>query len=397
MKRQVSIVEFIALMALLFSVVAFAIDAMLPGLPQIASELTPSAPNRAQMVVTAFMFGMGVGTLFAGPLADAYGRKLITTAGMGVFIIGSILAYLAPTLEMLLIARLVQGIGVAGPRIAPLAMIRDLYEGRKMAQITSLVTMIFMLVPAAAPSVGAVIIDFWDWRTIFLSFIVFALVGILWLNIRQGETLIHEDRRPLSYSTLKTGFIEIVTNRSVLIYTMIMTLAFASLVAQLSSTQQIYTDTFGRGENFPLWFALTALLATPATVLNAVLVMRVGMRRMVLWAFGVQTFLSLIVATIFLTGSIQWEDAFLIWFLWSTSNLFGVGITLGNLQALSLQPLGHIAGFGASVTIAFSTMFAVIIGGSIGLAFDGTPIPLVIGVTVLAAIAWLLTWLSTRE
>ncbi len=397
MARRLAIVEFIAMMAMLFSMVAFAIDAMLPGLPQIASELTPDAPNRAQLVVTAFMFGMGAGTFFAGPLADAYGRIAISTIGVAIFIAGTLLAYAAPSLELLLAARVLQGLGVAGPRIAPLAIIRDLFEGRKMAQITSFVTMVFMLVPAAAPSVGALIIDQWNWRAIFLAFAVFAVVAALWLNIRQDETLAEEDKRPLNYQVLKSGFLEIITNRMVVTYTLIMTLAFATLIGQLSSTQQIYTDTFGKTENFPLWFALTALLAAPATFLNAMLVLRVGMRRMALWAFGMQAIISTIIGAIFLSGVLPWDSLFYLWFFWSTVNLFTAGLTLGNLQALALQPLGHIAGFGASVTIATSTIIAVFVGGPIGLSFDGTPIPLVIGVAILAIIAWYLTWRSTRE
>ncbi len=397
MARRLPIVEFIAMLAMLFSMVAFAIDAMLPGLPDIASELTPEAPNRAQLVVTAFVFGMGAGTFFSGPLADAYGRIIVSTLGVVIFIAGTLLAYVAPSLELLLAARALQGLGVAGPRIAPLAIIRDIYEGRKMAQITSFVTMVFMLVPAAAPSVGALIIDQWNWRAIFLAFAIFAVVAALWLNIRLDETLAVKDRRPLNYQLLKSGFLEIVTNRMVVIYTFIMTLAFATLIAQLSSTQQIYTDTFGRGENFPLWFALTALLAAPATFLNAMLVMRIGMRRMALWAFGMQASISIVIGLVFLSGVLPWESLFFLWFFWSTVNLFTAGLTLGNLQALALQPLGHIAGFGASVTIATSTIIAVFVGGPIGLAFDGTPIPLVIGVAILAMIAWFMTWRSTRE
>lgn len=397
MARRLSTVEFIAMMAMLFSMVAFAIDAMLPGLPHIASELTPDAPNRAQLVVTAFMFGMGAGTFFAGPLADAYGRIVVSTLGVAIFVAGTLLAYVAPSLELLLAARVLQGLGVAGPRIAPLAIIRDLYEGRKMAQITSFVTMVFMLVPAAAPSVGALIIDQWNWRAIFLAFAIFAVVAALWLNFRQDETLATEDRRPLNYQLLKSGFLEIVTNRMVAIYTFIMTLAFATLIAQLSSAQQIYTDTFGKTESFPLWFALTALLAAPATLLNAMLVLQFGMRRLALWAFGMQALVSIMIGAVFLSGILPWDSLFFFWFFWSTVNLFTAGLTLGNLQALALQPLGHIAGFGASVTIAASTIIAVFVGGPIGLAFDGTPIPLVIGVAILAMIAWFMTWRSTKE
>ena len=397
MPRRLPTVEFIAMMALIFSLVAFAIDAMLPGLPQIAEELSPDAPNRAQLVVTTFMLGMGVGTLFAGPLADAYGRKIVTTMGVLVFVIGTVCAFYAPTMELLMASRVLQGIGAAGPRIAPLAIIRDIYEGRQMARITSFITMVFMLVPAAAPSVGALIIDQWNWRAIFIAFAIFALIGMFWLNLRQDETLAVADRRPLNAKVLWDGVQQIVTNKSVVMYTLIMTLAFATLIGQLSSTQQIYTDTFDRGPNFPLWFALTAMMAAPATFLNAMLVVRVGMRRIVLWAFGMQALVSIVSGLVFWSGIFDWTAVFPVWFFWSTANLFAVGLTLGNLQALALQPLGHIAGLGASVTIATSTMLAVFIGAPIGLAFDGTPLPLVAGVALFATVGWWLTQRSTYE
>ncbi len=286
MARRLPIVEFVALMAILASLVAFATDAMLPTLPQIAAELSPDAANRAQMIVGAFMLGMGLGTFFAGTMADAFGRKSVVNGGIALFILGAGLAYFAQSLELVLGARVLQGIGAAGPRIAPLAMIRDLFEGRRMARIMSFVTMVFMLVPAMSPAIGAVIIDLWNWRAIFIAFALFAAAGGLWISLRQDETLALPDGRPLKWTPLRSGFLQVVSNRMVMIYTMAMTLGFSVLVAILSSTQQVYAQTFDKADSFPFWFALTALMAMAGTLLNAVLVMRFGMRRLVVLAFA---------------------------------------------------------------------------------------------------------------
>ena len=392
MPRRLPIVEFVALMATLASVVAFATDAMLPALPQIAADLSPDAANRAQLIVGAFMLGMGLGTFFAGPLADAFGRKRVVNGGIALFILGAGLAYFAQSLDLVLGARVLQGIGSAGPRIAPLAMIRDLFEGRKMAQIMSFVTMIFMLVPAMSPAIGAVIIDLWGWRAIFIAFALFAAAGALWISLRQDETLAVAARRPLQWTPLRFGFLQVVTNRMVMIYTMALTLGFSVLVAILSSTQQVYDQTFDKADSFPFWFAMTALMAMAGTLLNAVLVMRVGMRRLVVLAFGVQSAVSVAVVLVFLSGAFSWAQMFPIWFFWTTAVFFMIGMTFGNLIALALQPLGHIAGMGASMISAISTVLAVFIGGPLGLAFDGTPVPLVSGVAVLAGLACLLLW-----
>ncbi len=388
--RRLPIVEFIALMAMLFSMVAFSIDSMLPALPQIAGELSPDAPNRAQLVVTSFMLGLGFGSFVTGPLSDAYGRRVVVMGGIVLFIIGAVLAWLARSLELLLLARMFQGLGVAGPRIAPLAMVRDLYEGRRMAQITSFITTVFMLVPALAPSLGAVIIAIGGWRGVFVAFVVFAVLAGGWLMARQGETLAEPDRRPFRLAPLLLSFREVVANRVARIVLVALTLEFAALVSLLSSTQQVYADVFDRQASFPLWFAATALVAATGTVLNASLVMRLGMRRLVISAFGAQMLLSVIAGAVFYSEALQGTAAFALWFAWSASLLFGVGLIMGNLNALAMQPLGHVAGMAASLLSAASTVAGVAIAVPIGLAFDGTPLPLVLGVAVLTGGAWLL-------
>lgn len=397
MARRLPVAEFIAMIAMLSAMVAFSIDAMLPSLPEIAADLSPLAPNRAQLVITAFMMGLGVGTFFVGALADAFGRKPVVIAGIGLFLVGDFVAYSAQSLELLLVARGLQGLGVSGPRIAPMAMVRDLYAGRKMAQIASFVTMVFMLVPAAAPSLGALVIAQWNWRAIFIAFAIFSTIAGLWLALRQDETLKPESRREFRPRRLWAGVKEVVGNRAVMTLTLVTTLAFATLISMLSSSQQVYGESFGRGAQFPLWFGLMALLAAPGTILNAALVVRIGMRRLVIGAFGAQVLASAITLGVLLCAPYDLVALFPIWFGWSVVMLFCVGLILGNLQAMTLLPLGHMAGMGASVTIALSTVVGVFIGGPVGLAFDGTPIPLLVATTVLSGLALLVMRFATRE
>ncbi|NVK58951.1 MAG: MFS transporter, partial [Rhodobacteraceae bacterium] len=161
--------EFIAMLAMLFATIAFSIDAMLPALPEIGAELTPDDVNRAQLVVTSFVLGMGIGTFFTGPLSDTFGRKPVVLAGATLYVVMSLVAAQEDSLELLLVARLFQGLGAAGPRVVALAIVRDLHSGREMARIMSFVMMIFTIFPALAPSMGAVIIDLSSWRGIFIA------------------------------------------------------------------------------------------------------------------------------------------------------------------------------------------------------------------------------------
>ena len=396
MARRPPLLEFVAMIAILFAMIAFSTDAMLPALPEIAAELTPGAPNRAQLIITTFMLGLGLGTLVAGPMADAIGRKPVINVGIALFITGSALAYFATSLEMILMARILQGLGAAGPRIAPQALVRDLFEGRQMAQITSFIMTVFMLVPAIPPYLGSLIIEAFGWRYVFVAFVLFAIWGTAWLNIRQPETLAVEARRPIRIENLRQGFLEVIRNRRVLIFIAAMSLGFTQLLAILSSTQSIYAETFGRAESFPFWFAMSALISAGGTIVNARLVMRVGMRRLVLWAFGLQSLGSATALAIFV-GGINADAAFYLWFAWSSSVFLMASFSFGNLNAMALQPLGHIAGMAASVIAAISTVVAVALAIPIGLAFDGTPLPLIFGTLVSAFVAWLLMRRTTEE
>ena len=382
--------EFIALIAALFATIAFSIDAMLPALPQIAAELTPDAPNRAQLIITSFVLGMGIGTFVAGPLSDSFGRRRVILWGGGLYVIGAAAAWAAPSLEWLLAARLVQGLGAAGPRVVSLAMVRDLYSGRQMARVVSFAMMIFTLVPAVAPLLGQAVIGVAGWRAIFVAFVVFSGLTILWMMARQPETLPPDKRRPLALAPLLAALREVLRHRMIVTAIAVQALVFGALFGTLSSTQPIFDLGYGRGAEFPLWFAGIALVAGTASLLNAALVVRLGMRRMVTVTLGVQIALSGGMAAMSAAGAWPAALAFPAYLVWTTGVFFMAGMTLGNLNALALEPVGHIAGMAASVVGAISTVAAVMIAVPLGLAFDGTAVPLATGVAVLAGMAFLL-------
>ncbi|WP_108481961.1 multidrug effflux MFS transporter [Oceaniglobus ichthyenteri] len=393
-QRALSQGEFIALMAMMMATVAFSIDAMLPVLPEIAAELSPDAPNKSQLILTSFVMGMGLGTFFAGPISDAIGRKTTILAGFALYAFGAIVATFAPTLETLLFARLVQGLGAAGPRIVSTAMIRDLYAGRRMAQILSFVTMIFILVPAIAPFTGSLIIAAFGWRSIFVAFVGFSMIGAFWMTLRQPETLAPEHRRALAFAPLKRALVEVVSHPMVRLYIAVLSLGFAQLFAMLSSIQQLFDEVFGRGDSFPLWFMAIAIVSGSATVINARLVMRLGMRRLAIAAFSSQTVISAVLLLANSAGIVPAPLAFPLFFVWVVSVFFLAGLTFGNLNALALEPMGHIAGMAASTVGGVSTVLSVLIAVPIGLAFNGTTLPVMMGTFLCSALAW---WLMRKS
>ena len=385
-QRRLSELEFIALTAMLFATIAFSIDAMLPALTVMGEELSPADPERATLVVGIFVLGMGIGTFFAGPLSDAFGRKPVILGGYALYTIGAVMAATAGSLESVLAGRLIQGLAVAGPRIAALAMVRDLYSGERMASISSYSMMIFVLVPAVAPLIGQQIMIAFDWRAIFVSFVLFAIVIGTWLATRQPETLQRENRVPISVRAMGNAVVECLSNRVFRFSVTVLTLTFAGLFALISSVQPIYAESFGAAETFPYWFAGSALFAIPGNFLNGRLVLRYGMRLLVKSAVLGHLVMTILMLGLLLSGNMT------IWmfFIYSTSFMFSMSFVFPNLTALSMEPMGHIAGLAASVNGAISTILAAALAIPIGLAFDGTPRAVLIGTFIGLAISYAL-------
>jgi len=388
--------EFIALMGMIFATVAFSIDAMLPALPDIAAELTPDRPNLAQLILTSFVLGLGIGTLFTGPLSDAFGRKPVVLAGAALYIFGAALAYFAQSLETMLAARILQGLGAAGPRVVSMAIIRDQYSGRAMAQIVSFAMLIFTLFPAIAPMIGAAIIAGFGWHAIFVAFFLFSAISVSWLMIRQPETLRPEARRALSMPVIWAGVRECLTLRQMQLSIVVQTLIFGALFGTISSIQQVFDMTYGRGEHFHYWFAFIALLAAPAAPINGKLVIRLGMRPLIRRSLLVQGSLS-VLALIVIAGFDFGAAEFWVYMPWSVTIFALAGFAIGNLNALALEPLGHIAGLAASIMGALATVGGAVIGALVGQLFDGTPVPLIAATMVLSCTGFLIMRHMPRE
>lgn len=389
--QPVSRIELVALLATLSATVAFSIDAMLPALPEIGTALAPADPQRSQLIIATFVLGLGAGTLFAGPLSDAFGRRPVAVAGAVIYTLAALYASVSNDLDAILVARVVQGLGASGPRVIAVAIARDLFSGRQMARIVSFAMMIFTLVPVFAPTLGAGIAWAFGWRAIFVSFAVFSVISISWLLLRLPETLRPEFRRRFRPRAFAVGMVEVLSNRQALLATLVQTLLFAMLFAVLMSSQAVIGGLYDRTASFPLWFGVMAALSATSSLLNALVVVRFGMRNVVAWGLGVQAVLTLI---FLLTQFAVWGDTappFAVALLWMTSVFFLAGLGIGNTNAIALEPMGHMAGMASSVVSSAATMLSAILAAFVGQMFDGTMLPLTAGVLVFGVAATGLT------
>ncbi|MGR3804007.1 MFS transporter [Marinibacterium profundimaris] len=381
--------ELIVLVASMFACVAFSIDSMLPALPDMGAALSPEDPNRAGMVLTVFVLGLGIGTFVTGPLSDAFGRRVVILCGAAAFIGAAALAWQADTLETLLVARLMQGVSAAGPRIVALAVLRDVFSGRAMAQVMSLAMMVFMIVPAIAPLMGSLVIAALDWHGIFLAFMAFMGAIMIWVAVRLPETLEVADRRPFRAPVLWAALLEMVQHPTVRISILVQALSMGILFSMLTLVQPVYDQVFDRAGSFPYWFGAVAIVAGSAALVNATLVMRVGMRRMVTISYFGQMLISGAVLVLFQSG-LSDTAIFTVFVAWQVSVFFMAGLTMGNLNAIAMEPMGHIAGMAASIIGGIATVLAAPIATIVGLTFDGTPRPLALGILVLSIAGYVL-------
>ncbi len=373
--------EFVILVASLISLVALSIDAMLPALPQIGQSLGNESENDRQLIVSFLFFGLACAQLLFGPLSDSYGRRPAIFAGLGIFLIGCLISAFATSFSMMLVGRFLQGFGVAGPRIVTVAIVRDRFEGRAMAQIMSLVMMVFIIVPALAPGVGQLVLFVADWRMIFVLLIALAMISLVWFHYRQPETLPLEKRRPFAFSTIAAAFLETIRNRISCGYTIAGGFIFGAFLGYLNSVQQIYQDAYDTGEMFSVYFGALALSLGLASWANSTLVMKHGMRKLSLIALTVMVGLSFT----FLPVTLSYSGLPPLWMtvIWQMTSFFFIGMLFANFNALAMEPMGHIAGSASAVIGSLMTFMSLVFGGMVGQAFDGTILPLNLGFALL--------------
>jgi len=372
--KAVGFKEFVAMTAAMMATQAISIDAMLPALPTIALALGLSDRNRAQLIVTAYVIGVGIGQLFWGLLSDRFGRRPILLIGLSVYVIAAVLSGLTSSFTTLLAWRFTHGLAAASVVVARSA-IRDQYSGRQMARVMSLTFIVFLMIPVIAPTLGQAVLAIAPWRSIFLLFGGFAAIVLLWVMLRLPETLHPEFRLVLKPHQIGQAIGLVLGNRVSLCYTFTLAIMFGSILAYVGMVQQIFQDVFHRPSLMPGMFAICASSMGVTSYLNSRIVERVGMRT--ISQIGILIFIgvtALHVLVVMLGLERLWTFVLL-----QSLTMACIGLTASNFGAMAMEPVGSVAGVGASLQGFISTTGGALVGASIGKWFSGTTLPLALG------------------
>lgn len=386
--------EFVVLMASLMSIVALSIDALLPALPEIGTHLKVQDTTDNQLLITMIFFGLGFGQLIFGPLSDSFGRKPIVFTGFLIFIMASVICLTTKDFKIMIFGRILQGIGLSSPRSLSLAMIRDTYSGDYMAKIVSVVVMFFILVPVIAPALGLFLMYLFNWEAIFYFNLIFGVLVIVWFWKRQPETLPKDKRINFNAYLFINGVKEFFKHKNAVAFTMVSGFITGSFMVYLSTAQQVFEVQYKSGELFPYIFASLSVSIGLATFLNSRLVEKYGMVKIAYLASI--AYASVSVLYVFLFWSSVNPNIYILLIFFGLQ-FFSVGFLFGNLRAIAMQPLGHIAGVGAAINGFISTVMAVPIANYIGGFITTSVLPLFIGFSVFGLLSVLVFVIMKRK
>jgi len=393
-KPQLQEGEFVILIAMMMSLAALAIDAVLPALPAIGTTFGVESGNTIQQVVGVLFLGLTIGQLIYGPLSDRFGRRSALFTGMLIFMAGSLLTIFSQDFTTMLAGRFSQGFGVAALRIVPLAIVRDKYEGTAMARVMSIAVAVFILVPCISPLLGQSILMVAEWQAIF--WVLFVMSGIItvWFGLRQPETLHPSNRTAGGIKPILQGVKVICTNRTTVAYIIVMGLLQGPFMGYIMTAEQIFHDVYHTGNLFALYFASAAISIGIASLVNSQIVERLGMQKICRIALLGSVLISNFALTLEVMGILPFYG-----FLCALAAIFFCfGLLLGNMNTIALEPLGHIAGLANSVISFMSGVIGLGIASMIGAAFNSSIQPLMFGVLITSLLSLVIVvWIDQQK
>ncbi|GJM05984.1 MAG: Bcr/CflA family drug resistance efflux transporter [marine bacterium B5-7] len=388
--KKIAYGELIVLLALMTSLGALTIDLQLPAMPMILASFGLYDVNQQQWMITAYMFGFATAQIFYGPISDSVGRKPILIFGLTVYVLASIACLMADTYWLFLLARSLQGVGAAAARIMVNAITRDFFHGNEMARVTSLVMLIFIMVPVFAPALGSLLLFLGPWRLILSVFVGFGLLVMLWSLLRLPESLSEADKKTLRLSQVKAAFVQVISEPLSMSFAVISGVIFAGFMAYLNAAEQIYSLLYDAKDQFPLLFGGVALFFGLAAFINAKIVMHFGAMK-VTFITTLIMFIANLISLLLVFGFDGLPPLWLFVMMMSVINVC-IGLVYGNMMAIAMLPLGKVAGMGASVIGTVSAILAAGIGIFISQQLHQTITPIMLGFFFTSMLAFALVY-----
>ena len=391
-QKDIGFREFVVLSACLMAMNALSTDPMLPALPEIGSDLGVANANDRQLIISIYFLGLGAGSLLFGILSDRFGRKKVMGGALVLFVLSTIACAVAQSFSLLLIGRAAAGFFAGASRVIAVGIIRDRFKGDAMAKVMSLILAVFMLIPVVAPSFGQAILWFAPWRWIFWILAIQAALILIWMVVRMPETLAPENRLRMSPSTIFRTIGSVLTNRSAAGYMLASGVVMSGLIGFILSVQQIFFDIFDARSFFPIAFAVMAGSMGVGSLLNSRLVSRFGARRLSQGAV-----ISMIVTSAIHLGVIASGHENMISFMvFQSATMMAVAFTASNFGSISMEPFAKGAGAASSFQAFLTTALSSALGSIVGRAFDGTTLPLTLGMLIFGVAALLIVAFAER-
>lgn len=383
--------EFVALMASIQALMALSIDVMLPALGRISGDLGVSDPNERQYIVGVFLICSGLASLFPGAIADRFGRRPVLLVAVSAYVLLSLVCAVSGSFQLLLIARGVAGAITAAMLVLPMAILRDRFDGDRMARTQSMIAMTFMVVPMIAPSMGQAVLLFASWRWIFGIMAVMGAIVFTWILVRLPETLRPEYRQEIHVRVIAGNMGLALRERASFGYFFGAACVQGALFGYINSAQQLVGEHFGAGTLFPAVFGGMALIMASTNFVNSRIVEHFGARRVSHTAL----IAYILLAGLHLLAALRGENLWIFVPL-MTATMCMMSFIGANFQAISLQPFVRIAGAASSVMSFLRTVIGAVLGTLIGQAYDGTARPILSGMVLCGLTALGLVLYSER-
>ena len=374
----------VCVLGLLTAVAPLSIDTYLPAMPALARQFAVD-PAHVQYSLSLFFVGLGFGQLLYGPVSDRHGRRPVLYFGLALYLVASVACALSISINMLIAARLVQGLGAAAGPVMARAIVRDRFQGSKAASVMSFVVMVMGAAPLIAPMIGSMILFFGEWQLIFWMLLAYAIVALASIALLLTES--HPQRRRVRDRSLVSqyiGYLSLVTRLPVFLYLACGSLMFGALFSYVAASSFVYVNEFGVDESlFGFYFSANVVSMLIGTFTNGRIVQRFGYRTLLGVAVGNTLACALILLATTLTGfGGFWGVAVPLFFLLSTVGVAGANTVAG---LLDLAPdaagaasalfgvfqfaCGAIATWGVGLIGGDARAMAIVMTGSAGSAF----------------------------